>query len=178
MARSLWFVVELELNLGLGPPDANDPPQYGSITSIRELWYFIWKEIQVERLVLNHATSRPRLRALRVLEGHRTRVVEGFHINYTDDFEVCEQVIFEARLSERDDLAKMGHADVKCLGLEALQNKYGHGPYEKNFQRELMQDMTDRAENGAEWTRSFHLGKQLDLLRPLRTPLLRLVDAN
>lgn len=91
--------------------------------------------------------------------------------------ECSEQATFEARLSEREDLAEWGYADVVCLELEALRNKYGFGEQEEQAKADLMRAVVERAERGPrQWSVQFTLGHLDDFLRPLRTPLLTMAD--
>ncbi len=55
---------------------------------------------------------------------------------------------FAARLSERDDLAAKGHADVVCLELEGLEEKYGHGPLEDQHREYFRRSLVARVEKG------------------------------
>ncbi|KAL8827525.1 MAG: hypothetical protein Q9170_006983 [Blastenia crenularia] len=176
IAESLWFIVKLELNLELHIPEPSNPLPVATIHSVHKIWTFLWHKIESFRKAQNHITSRPRLRTLRVFEGSFRQVWDvPEEIMYQ---ERREQAIFEARISECDDLAERGHADVTCLALEALRNKYGRGPNNEHPHVNLMRYVTSRAEEGPAQRRPIDLGNQLDLLRPLRTPLLGLVDAN
>ncbi|KAL8869224.1 MAG: hypothetical protein Q9174_004430 [Haloplaca sp. 1 TL-2023] len=87
------------------------------------------------------------------------------------------QVTFEARLSEQDDLADMGVANVVCLELEGLLEKYGKGSLVNDQQRALRDDMTSRAERGSTLKQGLPtdvLGNQWPHIRPLRTTLVAL----
>ncbi|KAL8935624.1 MAG: hypothetical protein Q9216_005335 [Gyalolechia sp. 2 TL-2023] len=177
IAESLWFIVELELNLELHIPEAGPTHPVATLQSVFQIWHFIWRKIENVRRALNHITCRPRLQTLRISEG-----------SYRQEWDIPrammrqergEQAIFEARLSERDDLAEYGYAVVTCLSLEALRNKYGREPQEDQAKAGLMEDVLYRAEHGpAQMHTHIDLGNQMDMLRPLRTPLLALADAN
>ncbi|KAL9001734.1 MAG: hypothetical protein Q9188_005300 [Gyalolechia gomerana] len=177
IAESLWFIVKLELNLELHIPGEGPSRPVATLQSVLHIWHFIWRKIENVRKARNHVICRPRLRTLRVLEGSYRQVWDVPRAIMRQ--ERSEQAIFEARLSERDDLAEWGYADVTCLGLEALRNIYGRKPQEDQAKAGFMRDVLFRAENGpAQMYTHIDLGNQMDLLRPLRTPLLALADAN
>ena len=157
-------------------PGVMYPHQVATVQSVRQIWHFIWQKIQSVRKTLGHHTHRPRLQTLRILEGSHRRawdIPRDFMY-----FERHKQTIFEARLSERDDLAEQGYADVVCLGLEALHNRYGKEPQEDVTKAALMQQVYSRASEGPGQIYPVDLGNQLDLLRPLKTSLLELADAS
>lgn len=144
--------------------------------NIRDLWAFLWRTIEQVRRTRCDLTCRPRLRTLRVVEGlHK----EPQSILLGVQFEQRrEMATFEARLNERDDLAQQGHADVVCLELEGLQEKYGRGPLANEFQEKLLEEITLRAQVGRRQSMKLTTGLHDEILRPLKTSLLKMVDAN
>lgn len=116
-------------------PTSNQPvsPTKLTLSTVREIWNFFWNRISRARHELNHLVSRPRLRTLKLTPSTR---------DYVD------QVSFEARLSERDDLAANGQADIVCLELEGLYEKYGHGKTENEDRERFRRDLVSQAEEG------------------------------
>lgn len=108
-------------------------PQKLTLSTGREIWNFFWNRISHARRELNHLVPRPRLRTLKLTPSTR---------DYVD------QVSFEARLSERDDLAANGQADIVCLELEGLYEKYGHGKTENEDRERFRRDLVLQAEEG------------------------------
>ncbi|KAI4228816.1 MAG: hypothetical protein L6R36_001318 [Xanthoria steineri] len=138
IAESLWYIVHLELDLEMPSsvrPTSNQPvsPTKLTLSTVREIWNFFWNRISRARHELNHLVSRPRLRTLKLTPSTR---------DYVD------QVSFEARLSERDDLAANGQADIVCLELEGLYEKYGHGKTENEDRERFRRDLVSQAEEG------------------------------
>lgn len=138
IAESLWYIVHLELDLEMPSsvcPKSSQPisPKKLTLSTVREIWIFFWNSISRARHELNHLVSRPRLRTLKLTPSTR---------DYVD------QVSFEARLSERDDLAAQGQADIVCLELEGLYEKYGYGRTENEDRERFRRDLVSQAEEG------------------------------
>lgn len=138
IAESLWFIVHLELDLEMPPserPNTNQiiSPIKLTLSMVRQIWNFFWNKIARTRYELNHPVFRPRLRTLKLTPNTRDNI---------------DQVSFEARLSERGDLAAEGHADIVCLELEGLYEKYGYGETENEDQERFRRDLISQAEEG------------------------------
>ncbi|KAL8893743.1 MAG: hypothetical protein Q9192_004967 [Flavoplaca navasiana] len=71
------------------------------LSSVQEIWNFLWTNIARVRKNKNHIISQPRLRTLQISIKDPSR----------------DTIRFAARLCERDDLTANGHADVVCLEL-------------------------------------------------------------
>ncbi|KAL8815693.1 MAG: hypothetical protein Q9223_005199 [Gallowayella weberi] len=133
IAESLWFIVHLELNVELLLPAGTKPGQPElTLDSVREIWNFLWADIMRVRKERNHMISRPRLQTLTIRSCNASK----------------DPVDFEARLSERDDLAIKGHAEVVCLQLEGLEEKYGNGPLENELMEIFRSYSISRVEKG------------------------------
>ncbi|KAL8687668.1 MAG: hypothetical protein Q9218_006222, partial [Villophora microphyllina] len=180
IADSLWFIVHLEFYIEL--PDLQRLLPHGqspdrsvvNLKNVRHIWASLWRGITQARERRNHLICLPRLQTLKIYEGS-FRLQQNLRPGILRN-ERREEAIFEARLSERDDLAAKGHADVVCLELEGLQEKYGKGPLASQEQTDLMQDMISRAYEGSARQRKSVLdGKQVHL-RPLRTKLLAMTE--
>lgn len=183
IADSFWFIVHLELYLEL--PFVGSSPNseqstvrsVANLKSVRDIWAFLWRGIKLARKERQHTDCRPQLRSLKVFEGSFRQVRNISNEQFKR--ERGEQAIFEARLSERDDLAERGHAEVVCLELEGLQEKYGKGPLANQFQIDLMDNMVSRAKEGLSQRIKIPLAmldNQIPHLRPLRTTLLAMAD--
>ncbi|KAL8765119.1 MAG: hypothetical protein Q9209_007702 [Squamulea sp. 1 TL-2023] len=124
------------------------------------IWDFLWTNIARVREQKNHIISLPRLRTLKISTSDPKK----------------DSVKFEARLSERDDLAAKGHAEVVCLQLEGLRNKYGNGPLENKEMEIFRRDLTLRAEKGL--TLQNQTWEHFDQFqaRPLKTTLKKMAE--
>lgn len=178
IAESLWFVVELELHLHLRPKHAAYGRPVSTIQSIRHVWGFLWRSIERVRRRRDDVVCSPRLRTLRVVESQfvgpeplPTGATRDFLRRYRRD-----KMTFEARLSESDDLAQKGHADVVCLELEGLHNKYGRQKLHDELQVLLMEQTTRRAHEARMQSMTFAASNNVELIRPLRTSLLAMVE--
>ncbi|KAL8677605.1 MAG: hypothetical protein Q9186_005988 [Xanthomendoza sp. 1 TL-2023] len=157
IAESLWFIIHLELDIELlllGTLKV-------TLESVRDIWNFLWADITRVRKERNHLISRPRLRTLKI----STSVTK------------MDTATFEARLSERDDLATKGHADVVCLQLEGLEEKYGNGPLDNDLMEKFRSDLVSRAEKGTPLLRPI-TGDSFTHVqaRPLKTTLSTMAD--
>lgn len=100
-----------------------------TLDSVSELWKFLWERIQNYRRKRSHPIILPRLRSLDVLLDESSRL--------------------EADLSERDDEARRGMANVKCVELEALRSKLAsEGAIWNCEQSKIMNAITERATTG------------------------------
>ncbi|KAL9019306.1 MAG: hypothetical protein Q9185_003384 [Variospora sp. 1 TL-2023] len=169
LADSLWFITELELHL----VRRSENPWRATLGEVRGIWEFLWRRIEQFRQNCGHLTSRPRLQTLRVVDARA-----GGSLDRTPRLaasEHDEEMTFEARLSERDDLAREGHANVVCLELEGLQEIYGRRPLVDELQATLMEQLTRRAQKGVTDSSGLITKKHPELFRPLKTPLLAMV---
>ncbi|KAL8764131.1 MAG: hypothetical protein Q9184_000273 [Pyrenodesmia sp. 2 TL-2023] len=178
IAESLRFVDELELHLHLRPKHAAYGRPVSTIESIGDVWGFLWRSIERVRQRRGDVVCSPRLRTLRVVESQfvgfeplPTGATREFLRRYRRD-----EMTFEARLSECDDLARGGHAYVVCLELEGLHNKYGRRPLHEELQALLMDQTTRRAHEARMQSMTFATCHNAELLRPLRTSLLAMID--
>ena len=142
-----------------------------NINYVRDMWNCLWWGIRHAREMRQCSVWSPRLQTLRVRQG-------GYH---TEGIEraIPAQVTFEARLSERDDLADKGVANVVCLELEGLLEKYGKGSMTNDPQRALRYNIMSRADNGSPWEPGLPtdvLGNTWPHIRPLRTTLVALAE--
>ncbi|KAL8723831.1 MAG: hypothetical protein Q9181_007155, partial [Wetmoreana brouardii] len=158
IAESLWFIVHLELDIFLNVPRGQ---LQVTLASVREIWNFLWNNIGRVRKERGHASSLPRLRTLK--------------ISTSDSSEYIAR--FEARLTERDNLAVEGHVEVVSLELEGLHEKYGYGECENNFQEDFRRRLTTRAERGPSQDKQMISDYIVHpQARPLETTLTRMVD--
>lgn len=178
IAESLWFIDELELHLHLQPKHAAYGRPVSTIESIRDVWDFLWSSIKRIRQRHGDVLCSPRLRTLRIVESQfvgleslPTGATREFLRRYRRD-----EMTFEARLSECDELARGGHADVACLELEGLHNKYGRHPLQEELQALLMEQTTRRAHEARMQSLTFGTSNNAELLRPLKTSLLAMVE--
>ncbi|KAL8702767.1 MAG: hypothetical protein Q9201_004068 [Fulgogasparrea decipioides] len=158
IAESLWFIIHLELYMFLSVPCGQVQV---TLVSVRKIWNFLWSSIARFRKERGHASSLPRLRTLKIS---------------TSDSRLYT-ARFEARLSERDDLAAQGHAEVVSLELEGLHEKYGYGECENNFQEDFRRQLTTRAERGPSQDKRMISNYVVHpQARPLETTLTEMVD--
>ncbi|KAL8684821.1 MAG: hypothetical protein Q9224_006115, partial [Gallowayella concinna] len=157
IAESLWFIIHLELDIELLLLGILKV----TLESVREIWNFLWADITRVRKERNHLISRPRLRTLKI----------------STSLTKMDTATFEARLSERDDLATKGHADVVCLQLEGLEEKYGNGPLDNDLMEKFRSDLVSRAEKGTPLLRPI-TGDSFTHVqaRPLKTTLSTMAD--
>ncbi|KAI4266290.1 MAG: hypothetical protein L6R35_006963 [Caloplaca aegaea] len=169
LADSLWFITELELHL----VRRSENPWRATLGEVRGIWEFLWRRIEQFRKNRGHLTSRPRLQTLRVVDTRAGGSLDRTPRLAASDHD--EEMTFEARLSERDDLAREGHANVVCLELEGLQEIYGRQPLVDELQATLMEQLTRRAQEGVTDSSGLITKKHPELFRPLKTPLLAMV---
>ncbi|KAL8787558.1 MAG: hypothetical protein Q9213_002120 [Squamulea squamosa] len=160
IAESLWFLVHLELDIELQPSKSTTGSLQVTLITVRQLWDFLWTNIARVREQRNHIISIPRLRTLKISTSDPKK----------------DSLRFEARLSERDDLAAKGHADVVCLELEGLRNKYGDGPLENKGMEIFRRDLTTRVEKGPILPNQTWEHFDQFQARPLRTTLTEMAE--
>ncbi len=168
----------LELHLHLRPQHALYGRPLSTIGNVRELWEYLWRKIEQVRQSHDDVLSRPRLRTLRVYESQFVGdepLPSGAPRSYLRRY-LRDVISFEARLSECDHLARRGYADVVCLELEGLYNRYGRGQLHEELQVSLMEQTTLRAYQARMQAPRFAIANHTDLLRPLNTPLRAMVD--
>ncbi|KAL8893718.1 MAG: hypothetical protein Q9192_004992 [Flavoplaca navasiana] len=162
IASSLWSIKHLSLNLCFSPLRHQITNPSSTLTTInlsivRHIWTFLWSTIH-RALTLDAPTRKPHLRTLKITSKN--------HLS------------FEARLCERDDLAAEGHAEVVCLELEGLYEKYGHGKLENEDQERYRRDMMAQAEDGTSMAKMKRFGGAVDnwQARPLETTLTKMAE--
>ena len=84
-------------------------------------------------------------------------------------FEI-EELTFRICLSERDDEADLGIAEISCPELEALKAKFGADPPFNQWQEKLLKNMIERTEKGIPLPDGTNLHSAKLLTRPLRMP--------
>lgn len=155
---SLWFIVHLELDIEILPLETSLGRLQVTSNSVREIWDFLWTSITWARNSRDHIPSTPRLQTLKI--STRDHKIDPF--------------TFEARLSERDDLAAKGHADIVSLELEGLLGKYGDGPLENRDMANFRSKMISRVEDGPEPTSTVKFENAQT--RPLATTLSKMAE--
>ena len=146
IAAEFWFLVHLELNILISDPQNmhhNSPK--ATLDSVPEVWRHLWQQISSSRARRGHSLTRPRLRSLDLIVGLKSSVSNA---NIND--QQVDQQRFTFDLSERDDEARLGIANVKCTELEGLLSKLSSSSLLWNHQQELvMKIATERARKGS-----------------------------
>ena len=146
-----------------------------TLSSVPEIWNSLWNRIRNSPQSQCLIDINPRLRAVDVNVGSVRHVS---HLSLEDnssgpswaDWEKREQQKFEIRLSERDDEAKAGIATVKCVELEALRARLGHGIPLNHYQEVQLEVVTDRALNGPASERRPSFVMDPEMVRPTNLP--------
>ncbi|KAL9013096.1 MAG: hypothetical protein Q9180_009041 [Flavoplaca navasiana] len=162
IASSLRSIKHLSLNLCFSPLPHETTNPLSSLTTINlstvhQIWTFLWSTIH-RAPTLDNPTRKPHLLTL--------KITSKTHLS------------FEARLCERDDLAAEGHAEVVCLELEGLYEKYGRGELENEDQERYRRDMMAQAEDGTSMAKMKKFGGAIDIwqARPLETTLTKMAE--
>ena len=145
IADEFWFLVHLELNILIKNPQHMHPTSpKATLDSVPEVWRHLWQHISRSRARRGHSFTKPRLRSLDLIVGSESPVSNaGLHDQQVD------QQRFTFDLSERDDEARLGIANVKCTELEGLLSKLSSGSPLWNHQQELVMNIaTERARKG------------------------------
>ena len=144
IADEFWFLVHLELNILINDPQNHPNSPKATLDSVPEVWRHLWQHISSSRARRGHSLTKPRLRSLDLIVGSKSSVSNAsLHDQQVD------QQRFTFDLSERDDEARLGIANVKCTELEGLLSKLSLLHPIWNHQQELvMKIATERARKG------------------------------
>ena len=158
IADEFWFLVHLELNILIENPRHNHPTSpKATIDSVPEVWRHLWQHISSSRARRGHSLTKPRLRSLDLIAGSKDSVSNAS----LQDRQVNQQR-FTFNLSERDDEARLGIANVKCSELEALLSKL---PTSRGFwkphQEVAVNIATERARKGPHIKRPSVMDREL-----------------
>ena len=145
IADEFWFLVHLELNILINDPQDKHPTSpKATLDSVPEVWRHLWQHISSSRARRGHILTKPRLRSLDLIVGSRSSVSNASLFD-----QQANQQRFTFDLSERDDEACLGIANVKCTELEGLLSKQSSSSPLWNHQQELiMKIATERARKG------------------------------
>ncbi|KAL8711660.1 MAG: hypothetical protein Q9220_004070 [cf. Caloplaca sp. 1 TL-2023] len=175
IARLFCSLVHVEVYVDIRFIETNPRTQAANIVSVRQLWDCLWRNMALARKEQHYTIARPSLRTLRVFEAWDQETQDP--LPGIDQTRRSECATFEARLSERDDLADKGYAEVVCLELEGLREKRGNEPARNEHQAQQMREMISRAEVGPSKARKVKLGASAyPHLRPLRTSLVEMAE--
>ena len=108
IADELCMLVHLQLDILILHPRPNLPASAPKATldSVPEIWRYLWQEIHSSRARKEHLITAPRLRSLDLIVGSEK-----------------DQNRFTFDLSDRDNEARLGIANVKSTAVEALLSK-------------------------------------------------------
>ena len=145
IADEFWFLLHLELNILIENPQHNHPTSpKATIDSVPEVWKYLWQRIVSSRARRGHSLMKPRLRSLDLIAGSERSASSAS----LQDQQVDQQR-FTFDLSDRDDEARLGIANVKCTEVEALISKLPSSCSLRNHQQELIMNIaTERARKG------------------------------
>lgn len=145
IADEFWFLVHLELNILIGNPQHDHPTSpKATLDSVPEVWKYLWQHILSSRARRGHSLTKPRLKSLDIIAGSEMSDSE----TNSRDRQINQQR-FTFDLSDRDDEARLGIANVKCTALEALLSKLSSSRPLWNHQQELIINIaTERARKG------------------------------
>lgn len=145
IADDFWFLAHLELNILITNPQHDHPASpKATLNSVPETWRYLWQEIVKSRVRRSHLITTPRLRSLDLIAGSRRPVSDSSVIRWEVD-----QQRFTFDISDRDDEARLGIANVKCTELEALRSKLSSAGPLWNHQQELIMNIAaERARKG------------------------------
>lgn len=137
IADEFWFLVHLELNILIENPQHDHPTSpKATLDSVPEVWKYVWQQILSSRACRGHSLTKPRLRSLDLIAGSKRSVSN----TSLQDRQVYQQR-FTFDLSDRDDEARLGIANVKCTALEALLSKLSSSGSLWNHQQELIMNI-------------------------------------
>lgn len=137
--------------------------QAGTIERARSLWSRLWYEFRLA------GEMQPSLRSVSLyINAERN----GNTFRQTPNHGIYESLplILQVRLSENQDEASRGIANVTCPNLEALRARFGTRPLESRHQEKLLKSLTKRVENGAAIPNDLNLDTAQELLRPMEMP--------
>ena len=160
---------------------------------MQEMWNTLWRSIENQRKILQHSWNRPRLETVTVAAQSPpfpTPRSLSASARYPQESALSQQAMallhpffdnlmvhFEARLSERCELAAKGIASIICLELEGLEHKLALESDMNTWQRTLLREMRARAEHGPSSDFRTCAGEGADALtRPLKTRLLEMAS--
>ena len=140
IADEYWFLIHLELNILINDPQNEHPTSpKATLDSVPEVWRYLWQQISSSRARRGHSLTKPRLRSLDLIVGSTAHLHDRR----------IEQQRFTFDLSERDDEASLGVANVKVTELEGLLSKLSSSSSLWNHRQELvMNTATERARKG------------------------------
>ena len=144
IADKFWFLVHLELNILIDDPQNHPTSPKATLDSVPEVWRHLWLHISNSRARRGHSLTKPRLRSLDLIVGSKSSVS-----NASSHDQQVDQQRFTFDLSEHDEEAHLGIANVKCTELEGLLSKLSSSTPLWNHQQELvMKIATERARKG------------------------------
>ena len=110
-----------------------------------EIWKYLWQQILNTRVRSEHSITQPRLKSLDLIAGS---IRPGSDSDPGLQPLQVDQQRFTWDLSDRDDEASLGIANVKCVELESLLSKLP-SPSICNHQQELIVKVAkERARKG------------------------------
>ena len=119
IADEFCLLVHLELNILIENPQHDHPTSpKATLDSVPEIWKYLWQEISNSRVRRSHLITTPRLRSLDLIAGSKRPAPDSTSVSWELD-----QQRFTFDLSDRDDEARLGIANVYCTELEALRSR-------------------------------------------------------
>ena len=133
IADEFCMLVHLEFNILILHPQPDLPASpKATLDSVPEVWRYMWQEIQSSRVQKEHLITKPRLRSLDLIVGSER-----------------DQNRFKFDLSDRDNEARLGIANVKSTEVEALLSKVSSKESSWDDQQALtMKHAKEKAEKG------------------------------
>lgn len=152
IARELWFLEHLELDLEIGLREAGTQLDYRpTLKNTLPLWRHLRKSIRTHRIKQDHLITEPRLRSLDLVLGSgSSQLVSGVQGLRTGS---C--LTFAIDISPHGELARRDVANVYCTEFEALKRIVGSDERNnlslKNWtQRQYYENLSSITEAG-EW---------------------------
>lgn len=158
IADGFCSLVHLELNILIENPQHDHPTSpKATLDSVPEIWKYLWQEISNSRVRRSHLITTPRLRSLDLIAGSKRPAPGPSYEEWKVD-----QQRFAFDLSDRDDEARLGIANVYCTELEALRSKMSQVDPLWTHQQELIMNVaTERARRGPHIQRPSVLDREM-----------------
>lgn len=147
-ADDLWFLVHLELNILIENPQHDHPTSpKATLDSVPDIWGYLWQEIMNSRIRRVHSITTPRLRSLDLIAGSKRLESDPSSRDWQAMQLVQQRFTFD--LSDRDDEARLGIANIRCTELQSLLSKLSSAEPLWTHQQELILKIaTERARKG------------------------------
>ena len=140
LAKSFWFLLDLEVYLELNIADHDNPLQpAATFSSVLHLWTYVWQTMTDARNVITDICPRPRLKRFKVNAGSFRPIPQ----KKEHWWELSQQQQFEATICETSEDLLQEVPKIICIEVENVR-----GLRQSQRVQRLLEKVTQRAQFG------------------------------